>query len=234
MPHVLVQGDGWKELQFTCGSYIYAAARLPVGARVLEIGGGNDPHPGSDLIVDKFPDDNFHRAGKGNIFRGGEFVMQMPDGTKQTGTRQLNIMQGDVVDLPFADKEWDFVIAKDVLEHVEDVEQAFREISRIGKAGLVDVPRFASEWLWPQGEMHKYVFSLADGTFIAHPIAFTTPFGRTMHDALASSAAIQDAWAASRHFFHAVHVWRGSVACVIGAPARLDARACIADLTGGA
>ena len=42
--------------------------------------------------------------------------------------------------LPFNDKEFDFVIASHVAEHVEDVSFFLGEIARIGKKGYIEVP----------------------------------------------------------------------------------------------
>tara|TARA_A100001015_G_scaffold87435_1_gene97214 strand:+ start:323 stop:931 length:609 start_codon:yes stop_codon:yes gene_type:complete len=42
--------------------------------------------------------------------------------------------------LPFNDKEFDFVIASHVAEHVEDVSFFLDELARIGKKGYIEVP----------------------------------------------------------------------------------------------
>ena len=42
--------------------------------------------------------------------------------------------------LPFKDKEFDFVIASHVAEHVEDISYFLNELSRIGKKGYIEVP----------------------------------------------------------------------------------------------
>ena len=42
--------------------------------------------------------------------------------------------------LPFKDKEFDFVIASHVAEHVEDISFFLNELSRIGKKGYLEVP----------------------------------------------------------------------------------------------
>ncbi len=42
--------------------------------------------------------------------------------------------------LPFKDKEFDFVIASHVLEHVEDPSFFLKELSRISKKGYIEVP----------------------------------------------------------------------------------------------
>ena len=42
--------------------------------------------------------------------------------------------------LPFEDKEFDFVIASHVMEHVEDVEFFISELERISKQGYIELP----------------------------------------------------------------------------------------------
>ena len=55
--------------------------------RVLEIGGGNNPHPRSNVVVDKFPDINYHRSGDIKVLKHQTFI------------------QADGEDLPFKDKD---------------------------------------------------------------------------------------------------------------------------------
>ena len=43
-------------------------------------------------------------------------------------------------ELPFKDKEFDFVITSHVLEHVEDPELFLKEIQRVSKSGYIEVP----------------------------------------------------------------------------------------------
>ena len=42
--------------------------------------------------------------------------------------------------LPFQDKEFDFVIASHVMEHVEDVEYFIKELERVSKKGYIELP----------------------------------------------------------------------------------------------
>ena len=42
--------------------------------------------------------------------------------------------------LPFKDKEFDFIIASHVAEHVEDISFFFNELSRVGKKGYIEIP----------------------------------------------------------------------------------------------
>jgi ubiquinone/menaquinone biosynthesis C-methylase UbiE len=135
------------------------------------------------------------------------------DGTIINVDYSPQVVQADVIALPFEDKSFDFVICKDVLEHVDDIQQAAREISRVGKAGFVDCPRLTSEWLWPQGAMHVWTFT--EG-LIAHRIDFTSPFGNVMHEAFNENPEMQDSWARSRQFFHCIKFWQDEVKIEIG------------------
>jgi ubiquinone/menaquinone biosynthesis C-methylase UbiE len=42
--------------------------------------------------------------------------------------------------LPFKDKEFDFIFASHVAEHVEDISYFLNELARIGKKGYIEVP----------------------------------------------------------------------------------------------
>ena len=42
--------------------------------------------------------------------------------------------------LPFADKEFNFIIASHVLEHVEDIEYFIKELERVANRGYIEVP----------------------------------------------------------------------------------------------
>ena len=46
----------------------------------------------------------------------------------------------DLKELPFKDKEFDFVIASHVLEHVDDPEYFIKELERISNKGYLEVP----------------------------------------------------------------------------------------------
>jgi SAM-dependent methyltransferase len=66
---------------------------------------------------------------------------------------------GDVCAMPFPDDSFDFVLATDVIEHVEDDERALEEIYRVlAPAGyvLLTVPAFNSLWgLQDEVSLHK-------------------------------------------------------------------------------
>lgn len=61
----------------------------------------------------------------------------------------IAVIQGSILELPFADNSFDLVCAFDVVEHVEDHVLAIRELSRVCNQGgsvLITVPAFMSLW----------------------------------------------------------------------------------------
>lgn len=53
---------------------------------------------------------------------------------------QKKFVKCDVEKMPFSDKEFDFVIASHILEHVNDPYKFCDELSRIGKRGYIEIP----------------------------------------------------------------------------------------------
>jgi SAM-dependent methyltransferase len=106
--------------------------------RVLEVGGGHNPHPRSNVIVDKFVDTNFHRSGDIKVLKNQTFL------------------QADGENLPFSDKEFDYVICCQVLEHVENPEKFLAEQFRVARRGFIETPSLLGEYLFPR-ESHKWI-----------------------------------------------------------------------------
>lgn len=106
--------------------------------RVLEIGSGHNPTYRADVLVEKFLYDNTHRCGNVKVY------------AHQT------IIEADGDSLPFKDKEFDYVICKQCLEHVEDPVAFVNEIVRVGKQGYLETPSIIGEFLFPK-KSHKWV-----------------------------------------------------------------------------
>lgn len=106
--------------------------------KVLEIGPGADPTYRANVLAEKFPTDNTHRRGDMRIF---------PHQTLVNAAAEA---------LPFADKEFDYVICNQVLEHSTDPAKFIQEITRVGKAGYIETPSLLGEWLFPK-QSHRYV-----------------------------------------------------------------------------
>lgn len=58
-------------------------------------------------------------------------------------------MMADITALPFADSSFDLICAFDIVEHVEDDRQVFRELARVARSGaavLFSVPLHPAHW----------------------------------------------------------------------------------------
>ena len=65
--------------------------------------------------------------------------------------------------LPFKDKEFDFVIASHVIEHVEDFEFFLRELERISNKGYIELPtRLGDNLVFENKKDHIWWFYFDD------------------------------------------------------------------------
>jgi SAM-dependent methyltransferase len=106
--------------------------------RVLEVGGGHRPHPRANVVVDKYTNSNFHRSGDLKVLKNQTFL------------------EADGENLPFKDKEFDYVICSHVLEHVENPEKFLAEQFRVAKRGYMETPSLLGEALYAR-ESHKWI-----------------------------------------------------------------------------
>ena len=107
-------------------------------SRVLEVGGGHNPHPRANVVVDKFIDSNYHRQSDLKVLRNQQFV------------------EADGENLPFKDREFDYVICNQVLEHVEHPEAFLNEQMRVAGRGYLETPSLIGEYLFPK-KSHKWL-----------------------------------------------------------------------------
>jgi len=114
---------------------------------VLEVGGGHNPHPRSNMIVDKFIDSNYHRNGDIKVYKNQKFL------------------SADGENLPFKNNEFDYVICNQVLEHVENPAKFLDEQSRVAKRGFIEVPSLIGEHLFPKIS-HKWLILEIDNALV--------------------------------------------------------------------
>lgn len=112
---------------------------IPGNYKVLDVGGGHNPHPRANIIVEKYDDSNNSHRG-GNVYHRKDQELIFADGQS----------------MPFKDNEFDYVISCHVMEHVDDPAAFMDELSRVGKRGYIEVPSLLGEWLVPK-EAHTWV-----------------------------------------------------------------------------
>ena len=67
--------------------------------------------------------------------------------------------------LPFKDKEFDFVIASHVIEHVDDFEFFIKELERVSSKGYIELPtRLGDNLVFENENDHVWWFSFDDTT----------------------------------------------------------------------
>lgn len=115
--------------------------------RVLEVGSGHKPTFRANVIAEKFIDSNYHRCGDIKIYPHQTFVHA--DGEK----------------LPFKDKEFDYVICNQVLEHAENPEAFILEQCRVASRGYIETPSLIGEFLFPKVS-HKWVILDIDNKLV--------------------------------------------------------------------
>lgn len=105
--------------------------QLPVSesAIVLDVGSGGNPHPRSDVLLDRLTGSE-HRSGNPMLIDRTAVI-------------------GDATKLPFKDKSFDFIIASHILEHMPNPELFLSELQRVGKAGYIETPSFVCERFLP-------------------------------------------------------------------------------------
>jgi SAM-dependent methyltransferase len=143
---------------------------------VLEIGSGHHPKTRSDILCDKFIDNDTER--------GFSIVMDRP------------LVEADGQYLPFADRSFDYVICSHVLEHVEDPGLLFSELMRVASRGYIESPSEICERLygWP---FHKWLINLVEGRLILQKKVTRDQFGLLFHSLL-----LRDKYFARFHLTH--------------------------------
>lgn len=131
------------------------------GEKVVDLGCGNDPFPKASVYVDFFEENNRERDGAN---------FKKPSKGKYVHW-DLNQYP-----YPFKDKEFDFVIAAHIAEHLDDPLRFCQEIQRIGKRGYIETPNKMYELLYGW-EFHKWYVNIEHDVLIFENIIDRTFIG---------------------------------------------------------
>ena len=113
---------------------------------VLEVGNGGSPMVRSNILVDKYINNNCQR----------EIKLVIDD---------RPLICAEVENLPFKCDSFNFVYASHIIEHISKVEDAIAEITRVGKAGLIIVPGEIYERAWDKNT-HRWIINENKGKLI--------------------------------------------------------------------
>lgn len=121
--------------------------RIKTKDRVLEVGSGHNPSYRSNLIVERYIDSNYHRCGDVKIYP------------------HQQIINANGEEMPFKDREFDYVICNQVLEHTDDPKKFLKEQFRVAKRGYIETPSLLGEFLFPK-KSHKWIILEIDNKLI--------------------------------------------------------------------
>jgi len=118
--------------------------------KVLDVGSGHDPFPYATHLLDFFDKETTHR-----------YEPLHKDGRP--------FIKGNIENMPFLDKEFDFAFCSHLLEHVDDPERACKELMRIAKRGYIETPTRTSDMMLNFTHLpnhHKWHINILNNTVI--------------------------------------------------------------------
>ena len=157
---------------------------------VLEIGSGHNPKTRSDVLCDKFIEDDEQR--------GGKIITDRP------------IVEADGQFLPFADNAFDYVICSHVLEHVEDPRQLIAELTRVANRGYIETPSEIGERIYGW-HYHNWVVNLIDNCLILQKNNASPQFGQLFHTLAAKDKYWKRFHITHHNLFLVQYEWEGEI-----------------------
>jgi SAM-dependent methyltransferase len=177
---------------------------LQRGDRVLDMGCGAGRHAfeayrrGGDVIA--FDQDADELSGVLDLFAAMREAGEVPLGA------EADVKQGDALSLPFADGEFDRVVAAEVLEHIPADTAAIAELARVLRPGgtmAVTVPRWLPE---------KVCWALSDAYHEVEGGHVRIYTGDELVGKLVGAGLVHDG-TAHAHALHAPYWW---LKCAVG------------------
>ena len=192
------------------GAVIREIGRIPMERRaarpmppptglVVDLGAGHDPFPRADLVVDKYVADDFER------------------GYGLTRGRPLVVADGEA--LPFADNAIAYLIAAHVVEHAVDPQSFAAEISRVARAGFVQVPTATAERVFGWA-FHPWLIEQENGRLVFAPNESERWEG--LHELYNASPLLRVAFFAHRSKFHHTVHWADRLQVSVTGKSRAD------------
>lgn len=169
--------------------------------RVLEVGCGHNPSYRANVVVEKFIDSNYHRSDNMKIFLHQKFV------------------EADGANMPFKNKEFDYIICNQVLEHADDPVSFVKELQRVASKGYIELPSLVGESLFPKVS-HKWVCLEIDQKLVLYEKAklpnMYPDYGKTFLNFLPYQSLALRTYYLSYHQAHTVrYEWSESIDIIV-------------------
>lgn len=165
---------------------------VDANALVLEVGSGGNPYFRSNVLLDAHEDTRERHWER--------LISDRPT------------VLGEVEQLPFKDKAFDFIIASHVLEHSKSPDLFLKELARVGKAGYIEVPDAFMERITPYLD-HRLEITERDGVLLIRKKAAFQPDPALteLYRHKAGAVIAGDTMPRFPFHFHVRHYWRDSI-----------------------
>lgn len=166
--------------------------KIQPGSLVLEVGSGNNPRHESSILCDRFIHTNHQRAGEFSIVINRPFVVA--DGYK----------------LPFQDNAFDYVICSHVLEHLTHPEKFIKELTRVAKAGYIEVPNIFGERLFGW-DFHLWYCQVKNKKLIFSQKKEGEQYDGFFHKLIVQSLGFRKFFEKNESTFYVRYEWKNSI-----------------------
>ncbi len=139
----------------------WAGHRLTIDPawRVLDVGSGHHPFARADVLLELLIDDDSQRSGAA------------------LDSRDPRLVVGDALHMPFADNEFDYVIASHLAEHVDDPIRLLGELSRVAPRGYIETPGWLGDIIMREA-FHRWRVHSSAGRLVFEEVPEASPLGR--------------------------------------------------------
>lgn len=141
---VLVEGKRLTSVPKVSREQILGGLNISKSDLVLEVGSGDNPVPRSDVLSDKCLAYTPDREGREIHIDRRPFIVF------------------DAHKFPFKDKSFDYIIARQVVEYIDEPAEFLHELMRVGKGGYIEVANGLREVIF-DWDARKYVVSINEG-----------------------------------------------------------------------